>query len=116
MRLAFAPHHDLRSKLIADISKRVIDVAAARVHLGRDLVLDERLVQLARRFQTARARQMILARTEFRPLQRQLRGPVVGVFLEREGVFGDSPVVILGQLGAFAGAVGASSGTPLNGD
>jgi len=42
LRLPLAADHDPVAQLRADVAQRVVDVAATRVHFGRDLVFDQR--------------------------------------------------------------------------
>jgi len=114
--LAFARDDDLRSQLRADVAQRGVDVAAGRVHFRRDLVFDQRLVELAGRFEPAGTRHVILRGAELDALQHQQQCPVVGVSLERRGVFGDRPVVVLRLFGALSGAKGAGGGACRKGD
>ena len=78
-----------------------------RVQLGGQLVLDERLVELAGRGEAAAALEVLLRGAQLRALERRAaRSASSGLSADGLGVFDDGEVVVLTLLGVAAAAAG----------
>ena len=77
-RLAPARARELRAQAVARHLQLALDVAARRVELGGDLVLEQRLVVLLRRRQAAGAEEVGVGRAQLGALERLARLEAVG--------------------------------------
>src|SRR5205823_3830346 len=93
---------DLRAQLVARRAQFFVDVAVARVELRRDLVLDERLIELAGRREPPAAEEVILRRAQARAIEPEPRVRVVGMLADGFRVLDDGAVVVLPALGVAA--------------
>ena len=79
-----------------------VDLAACRVQLGGQLVLDQRLIELVRGGQSPPSLEVIGRGSEPGPFETEARVRIVGVQPNRFGVFDNRPIVVLAMLGLAA--------------
>ena len=102
--LAFARDGDAGTQLIARVAQRFVDVDAAGVQLGGELVLDERGFELPGVREAPALLEVFGGGADLGPFQAEARVSIIGVFSERVGVLGDRAVVVLGMLRILAAA------------
>jgi len=77
-------------------------LAVRGVQLGSDLVLDQRLIELAGRSKPAAAVEVVLRRSQLGALERGTRVSIVGIEANSLGVLDHREVVVLTMFGGVA--------------
>ncbi len=113
--LAFARDSKFRSKLVTGDAQLLVDVAARRIQLRGELVLDQRLIVLAGCCEAAAALEMVRRGPQLGALERCPRLVVVGPQAKRLRILGDRAVVVLALFGGASVTIRSRGGAAAGG-